>query len=116
MSPPWMRLLPVVCLMALPSVGHGQGVRLDAFGDPLPDGAAVRLGSDRFFGQETTASVVFSHDGKLLATGAFDMTVRLWDLATGRVRFRVFLGRGPDGKATPRNKGVSAVVALSPDG
>src|SRR5262249_27051704 len=62
---------------------RGQA-RLDPYGDPLPQGAIVRLGTDRYRGSESTTSVFFSPDGKLLASGSWDMAVRLWDPATGR--------------------------------
>jgi WD40 repeat protein len=51
-------------------------------------------------------SVAFSPDGKTLATGSFDGSVRLWDLATRR----------PIGSPLTRNEyGVNS-VAFSPDG
>ncbi|ADP82029.1 TIR domain-containing protein [Pseudofrankia inefficax] len=49
--------------------------------------------------------VVFSPDGRLLATGASDGTARLWDVATGVVR-AVLPGYG----------GTATTVAFSPDG
>ncbi|WP_326826011.1 protein kinase domain-containing protein [Streptosporangium sp. NBC_01756] len=51
-------------------------------------------------------SVAFSPDGKILATGSYDDTVRLWEVATG-----TSIGR----PLTGHNDGVCS-VAFSPDG
>jgi RNA polymerase sigma factor (sigma-70 family) len=59
--------------------------KLDADGDPLPDGAFARLGSLRLRHGSPVTSAAFSPDSKLLATGSWDNTVRIWDPATGRV-------------------------------
>ena len=53
----------------------------------------------------SVSSIVFSLDGRTIASGSYDKTVRLWDMASGR-EVRTFGGH---------KDGVNS-VALSPDG
>jgi hypothetical protein len=78
----------------------------DQYGTRLPEGAIARLGTARA-GKEgdRVASVAFAPDGKTLASGGEDGTVRRWDLATWKELHRY--GEHP--------KQVSA-IAFSPDG
>jgi WD40 repeat protein len=83
------------------------GERLDRYGDPLPAGAVLRLGTVRLRHPGGGVSVAFSPDGRALASTAdFDRQIRFWDVKTGRL-LRTF---GETGQRTPH------VIAFSPDG
>jgi RNA polymerase sigma factor (sigma-70 family) len=58
---------------------------LDAQGDPLPAGALARLGTERFRHGGPVEALSLSADGKRLATGADDGTIRFWDVQTGKL-------------------------------
>jgi RNA polymerase sigma factor (sigma-70 family) len=77
----------------------------DRFGDPLPDGALVRLGTMRLR-HGNGATLAFAPDGKSVLTCGGDRTIRTWNLADGRLLRERHL---PPGQ-------TSVVTVLSPDG
>ncbi len=58
---------------------------MDLYGDPLPAGAAVRLGTVRFRSPDWGGSLAFLPDGKTLVA-AGDRRLLFWDAASGRLR------------------------------
>ncbi len=79
-------------------------VRLDRFGDPLPDGAVARLGTVRWRHGFMVQALAYSPDGKKIVSTGGDRALVLWDAGTGK-QLRVFPGRG-----------FARGVAFSPDG
>jgi WD40 repeat protein len=70
-----------------------EQVRGDLYGDPLPPGALVRMGTVRL--RHSYAEVVFGADSKtLISVGGdgWDLNVRFWEAATGKQARRIDLG------------------------
>ncbi|HEY7311970.1 MAG TPA: sigma-70 family RNA polymerase sigma factor [Gemmataceae bacterium] len=77
--------------------------RTDRYGDPLPAGALVRLGTVRL--RHNAFRFAFAPDGKRIASAGNDGLVRIWRTATGEEVGRLEDHRGP-----------AYAVAYSPDG
>ena len=71
-----------------------QQVKADIYGDPLPPGVLVRMGTVRL--RHEYASMAFSGDGKTLISCGWDGWVRWWDVATGKQVRGQQLGRTPE--------------------
>jgi WD40 repeat protein len=75
----------IVMLAASAESGAAEPVaRLDRFGDPLPEGAVARLGSQRLRPHQPSITGVFAPDGKLLASSGSDGIIHFWDTAMGK--------------------------------
>jgi len=86
-------LLPLLVVLAL-AVGPlaraqappapGKAARPDAYGDPLPTGAAFRVGTVRLRHADRLSGIALTPDSKTVVS-ASRFEVRLWDRATGRL-------------------------------
>jgi RNA polymerase sigma factor (sigma-70 family) len=96
---------PDAQVLASPNQPVGQPLRLDLHGDPLPPGAMARLGTVRMR-HPGAGPVVVLPDGRSLAS--IGQTVKVWDLATGKL-LREFGPLAPlHSSATPARPAISA--------
>jgi len=85
---------------------------LDALGDPLPEGAILRLGTLRFRHPNSAHELALSPDGKTVVT--VGESIIAWEAATGKELWRA----GPD-KREFENAGSGygcRVITFAPDG
>ena len=89
----------VVESLADEPVGHAR--RVNTYGDPVPPGAHGRLGCSRLRQSGTVQGLLYSPDGKILASGQAGH-INLWDAATGK-RLHQFnvAGDYPQGDSNP---------------
>lgn len=84
---PRQSLAALIVLAALsPGWGASAQTRIDRHGDPLPSGVIARLGTIRLRHGSPIRSLVFSPDGKTIASLGEERSTYLWDVATGRER------------------------------
>ena len=96
-------LRALACWILMVGLLPAQGPAVDRYGDALPPGAILRMGSVRMRHAEWIQSVAFAPDGKLLAAADSKYIVRLWDLRSGQLRLELPQGAG-------------SLVAISPHG
>ncbi len=87
-----------------------QRPRLDALGDPLPEGALARIGTVRFQHPGGINDVALSPDGKTLATHGARM-IWVWDTATGKPKHSFPISMRMAAYSAAEN-----LLAFAPDG
>ena len=78
----------------------------DRYGDPLPPGASLRLGTVRFRQDRTIKRITYSPDGKFVVTDLEEKALQVWDAHDGRTLRHLDVGIenihdfsfAPDGK------------------
>jgi RNA polymerase sigma factor (sigma-70 family) len=75
---------------------------------PLPAGVMLRAGLARFRHGSVVTSLGYSADGKLIATGGWDSTVRVWEAATGKEVQTIALGARTRATISPDGKRVAS--------
>jgi RNA polymerase sigma factor (sigma-70 family) len=64
----------------------------EGVGDALPPGALFRIGSTRLQHGSSISAVAAAPDGKLLASVSWDGVLSIWELPSGRERYRTSVG------------------------
>jgi hypothetical protein len=57
---------------------------VDRYGDSIPGGGVARMGSTRYRQAAPYTALVFSRNGKSLASAGQDAILRIWEVATGK--------------------------------
>ncbi len=107
-------LVATQLVSAAEAVERGRLPRTDAYGDPLPAGAFVRLGNTRLHCACRILTIAFAPKGRLLAS-AEGRTVSLWDAGTGRFvrrweQWADYLAFSPDAKMLASGGGHDGVM------
>ena len=71
-------------LLWVGSVSLAAEPKRDRYGDPLPEGAVMRLGSLRLRNEAPILTAAFTPDGKTLAACDAN-SISFWDAATGKM-------------------------------
>ena len=89
----------------VPAAPPSRSPKVDRYGDPLPSGAAMRLGTVRFRHDQSIDHVVYAPDGRSVVTGDGERRLQVWDARDGK-------------KLRQIDVGIEAVrdFAFSPDG
>jgi WD40 repeat protein len=79
--------LGVACLMLVLHSLTGEAEQpVKAVAVAEPQAPALHIPRNRMTHEDRVLSVAYSPDGKTLASGSFDGTIKLWDVATGKER------------------------------
>src|SRR5262245_66629719 len=78
-----LALFVFIILSSSQALLWAQAKPRDAHGDPLPDGAVLRLGTERWRHGGKVRQAAFIDNQTLLTCGE-DLALRVWDVATGK--------------------------------
>jgi WD40 repeat protein len=84
---------PVAHAPASPAAAQPAAPRVDRYGDPLPEGAITRIGTNRFVLWGFASA--FSPNGWLIAVSGENYPLRVWEAATGKRVFERQLNPDP---------------------
>jgi RNA polymerase sigma factor (sigma-70 family) len=90
--------------------------RIDRYGDPLPPGAAMRLGTIRFRQFPNICHLIYSPDSRLLVTDTQESSLQFWDAQDGRKLREIDVGfeQIHDFAFSPDGKMIAVACWLSP--
>jgi RNA polymerase sigma factor (sigma-70 family) len=86
---------------------------VDALGDPLPDGALLRLGTQRFRHPDNAFELALSPNEKVVVSAGADLIIG-WEATSGQQLWQVNVGK--EGIRLPGSSYGCRAIAFAPDG